>query len=211
MSRAMIGDRVMSKVIPSTIMTFGAGTATATNGWQVVQPGSAVYYETYFDCSGYTLDDLTVVPNYTQVQDGLVHRGDANTSSMWVLEIVSQERLDVANLVVPLALLGEVPGGFASNDDWRQLLQCNFKYFLPQTDFTETGLMLIATQGRFGSNEPSTAEKLWIYRIVVLGGIHEEGDVVVLPMTRQILGAEIIKEEDLDYIMRLKRSYELAT
>lgn len=205
----MLGDRVLSKNIPSTIVTTTAGAFTATNGWEVIAPTSGMYYETYFDLSGYTLDDLTLVPRYTQVQDGLPYIGAATTTSLRVYDVISQERLNPADFFT-YATFGEFPGSPASEEDWRQILMCNVKYMLPQTDFTEAGLLLTSTEGRFGSNEPTAVEKLWIYRVIIAGGLPEEADTINIPATRFILGGEVIDEPELEYMMRLKRSYELS-
>ena len=38
-----------------------------------------------------------------------------------------------------------------------------------------------------------------------------EGQVITLPASNFIVNAEIIKEKELPYLFRLKKSYELAT
>ena len=211
-TRAMLGDRVLAKNIPSTIVTYDAAATafTATNGWEIIAPSTGMYYETYFDLSGYTLDDLTLVPRYTQVQDGLPYVSAATINSLRVYDVISQERLTPADFFT-YALFGEFPGSAGSTEDWRQILMCNVKYMLPQTDFTEPGLLLTSTEGRFGSNEPTAVEKLWCYRIIISSttGI-QDNDTINIPATRFILGGEVIDEPELEYMMRLKRSYELS-
>lgn len=210
-TRAMLGERVLAKNIPSTLATYNqvSGEFSATNGWEVILPTTGLYYETYYDLSGYTLDDLTLVPRYTQVQDGLPYFGAASTTNLRIFDIISQERLTPADFF-GYTLLGNFPGSASSREDWRQVLMCNVKYMLPQTDFTEAGLLLTSTEGRFGSNEPTAVEKLWVYRIIITGGLPEDGDTITIPATRFIVGGEVIDEPDLEYMMRLKRSYELS-
>ena len=70
--------------------------------------------------------------------------------------------------------------------------------------------MLPVTQGSFGSAEPTAVQKLWVYRVVLCRGA-SDASTLLLPATRFVLASDIVKEEDLPYIMRLKRSYELST
>ena len=71
MTRALTGDRLLHLNVPSTVATFtGSNVWAATNGWDTLD-NDLVYYENYFDLSGYELDDLTLVPTSMMVQDGL--------------------------------------------------------------------------------------------------------------------------------------------
>jgi hypothetical protein len=88
---------------------------------------------------------------------------------------------------------------------------CNFRLLTPQTDFSITNLLLPATGGSLGSAEPTAVQKLWVYRVLIPTATDLSTSTWVVPATRFVLGAEIVKEDDLPYMMRLKRSYELAT
>ena len=88
---------------------------------------------------------------------------------------------------------------------------CNFRLLTPQTDFAVSTLLLPATGGAFGSAEPTAVQKLWIYRIIIPVALDLTDTIWTIPPTRFVMGAEVVKEDDLPYIMRLKRSYELST
>ena len=67
----------------------------------------------------------------------------------------------------------------------------------------------------FSSLEPTAAENLYCYRVFYLPPSYnrtsERGlDYLRLPASRIIINSMIDKEADLEYMMRLKRSYELA-
>lgn len=71
----------------------------------------------------------------------------------------------------------------------------------------------------FSSLEPSATDKLYCYRIIQLpdSGILNGQTVtsaglrtVVFPPCRVILDTQFAKEDDIPYLMRLKRGYELA-
>lgn len=205
-TRALTGERILSK----TISNYSAINDPATGlpgylDWQV--DSGTLYVETYWDLSGYELDDLTLIPRYIRLQDGMPYFSEA--TALDVFDVVSQEKLDIPDFAL-YALAGDFPGSKGSTEDWSQILFCNTRFFTPQNDFTFNTLQLPATAGSFGSLEPTAVQKLWIYRIVVPRSL-PEGSVLNIPASRFVMGAEIIKEDDLDYMMRLKRSFELAT
>jgi len=211
-TRAVTGTRLMHKGIPGTLITETSDNFVVTNGWRNIA-NDVVYYETYFDLSAYELDDLTVIPTALSLQDGLPYTTiqPAPESQMAVLDIISQEKLDMQTVYDNYVASNDIPGSPTSTEDWAQLLMCNFRLMTPQTDFSVSTLLLPATGGAFGSAEPTAVQKLWLYRIIIPVATDLTDTIWTVPPTRFVMGAEIVKEDDLPYIMRLKRSYELAT
>lgn len=211
--RALIGERLLTKDIPAYQAGLDgvSGDIIEERGWQSVEPATGIYYETYLDLSGNILDDLTAYPLLLELQDGLPYYTTKVDGWLNVVDIISQERLD-ALTVMNYMNDGNVPGMPSTDDDFGQILMCNYRLMSPQVDFTATNLLLPATAGAFGSNEPTAVEKLWCYRIVGLSGATPwaAGDTLQLPATRFIAAMNIQKEPDLEYMMRLKRSYELG-
>lgn len=212
-TRALTGNRLLHAGIPGTVATFEVTNLwAATNGWNTLG-NNVVYHEGYFDLSGYELDDLTLVPTAITLQDGMPYTTTSvdPTTSLPVFDIVSQERLDMQEVYDNYISDYAFPGSSISKEDWSQLLMCNFRLMTPQTDFSVTSLLLPATGGTFGSSEPTAVQKLWHYRIVIPSATDLTASAWIIPPSRFILGAEIIKEDELPYMMRLKRSYEIAT
>jgi len=209
-TRALIGPRLLNHPVPGTAFIVGEGNQP-TNGWEISTNGF-LYYENYFDMAGLMLDDLTLVPTVTTLQDGYPYVVQ-NTASLSVWDIISTERLDIDYFLNYTAAAGmSGPGLSESKEDWNQIIMCNYRFMTLQTQFTDASLMLPATGGSFGSQSPTAARKLWIYRIVIDNGPQTGSPVTIaIPGTRFIMGAEIVKEDDLEYMMRLKRSYELST
>ncbi|AXH78892.1 MAG: hypothetical protein [Circular genetic element sp.] len=212
-TRALTGNRLLHEDVPGTLATFlPTNLWAATNGWQTLT-NDAVYYESYFDLSAYELDDLTLVPTAIALQDGMPYTTTSGDPirQLPVFDIVSQERLTVQEIYDNYIASAAFPGSTASTEDWSQILMCNFRLMLPQADFTNIALLLPATGGSFGSSEPTAVQKLWYYRIAIPTADDLTGSTWLIPPSRFVLGAEIIKEDDLPYMMRLKRSYELST
>lgn len=205
-TRALTGNRIMSKPISNYAGTKQDGTLPGYLDWEV--DGGVLYAEDYFDLSGYELDDLTLVPRSIRLQDGGPVLSDAG--GFHVFDVVSQERLTPSDFA-GYAIGGlDYPGSKGSTDDWSQILFCNYRLFAPTTEFTFATLQTPATAGSFGSLEPTAVQKLWLYRVVVPLSL-DDGMSVIFPATRFVLSAEIIDEPELEYMMRLSRSYELAT
>ena len=204
-TRALTGERILSKPISSYSGVNDPATGLpGSQDWQV--DGQILYVETYFDLSGYELDDLTLMPRYIRLQDGLPYFSEA--TALDVYDVISQEKLNITDFLLH-AISGDYPGSKLSTEDWSQILFCNTRFFTQQVDFTFNNLQLPATAGSFGSLEPTAARTLWIYRVVIPREL-PEGSSLTIPATRFILSGEVVQEDELEYMMRLKRSYELA-
>ena len=214
-TRALTGPRLMNLPVPSTLLTEsapGSNLFAATNGWSTLG-NDVLYYENYFDLSAYELDDLTLVPTAIALQDGLPYTSINPNPELQVaiFDIVSQERLSMQEVYDNYVTSNGYPSSPKSKQDWTQLLMCNFRLLTIQTDFQASSLLLPATGGSLGSSEPTAVQKLWVYRIVIPVLTDLTGLTITIPPTRFVLGADIVKEDELPYMMRLKRSYELAT
>lgn len=212
MTRALEGTRIMTKEIPSLVSTFDDLTTewSVNNGWEL--DNNTLYYETFFDLSGYELSDLTTLIDMIMLQDSNAYflTNPFSDSIVRVIDVVSEERLS-PDTVGTLATDGEYPGTSLSTHNYSQIKYCTVRGMIPQTDYTLTNLLTAAFGGSYGSASPTVASKLWVYRIVVVGGSDLSTQVVAIPATRFVMGATVVKEEDLPYLMRLKRSYELGT
>ena len=212
---ALTGERLLTKNIPQFIGGIVEGQWVGTPeklGWRSI--GSDVlYYETYFDLGAYTMDDLTAYPLLLELQDGMPYYSDKNDGWLNVVDIISQEKLDpITDFLVPMTELN-IAGLPETKQDFTQILMANYRLFSPQVDFTATNLYLPATAGSFGSNEPTAVEKLWLYRFISFSGNTPwtDGTTLQIPATRFIAAIDVRKEDDLPYMMRLKRSFELGT
>jgi len=224
-TRAMTGPRTLTEMIPPLQATYDlpnlAWTPTAqgsyhsgtiADSWQVVgSTPSAVAYETNMDLSGYELDDLTIYPLFIGLQDPGVYSVSYGTSSrMRIIDIVSQERLDLLATVDEAMQFNAMPGMSATNIDFIQILSGQFRMAVGNTILADQSLMQTVQSSDFGSASPTSARKLWLYRFVIPSGTFTPTSVLQVPASRFVIRANIAKESDLSYLMRQKRSYELA-
>ena len=183
----------------------------AANGWYNDGLPNCIAHETYFDMSGYTLDDLTFTPTGGKVQAPGRYVGENLPDvDIEILDIVSTERLYLTDIDAQL-LLGNMPGGPLSKQDWTQIVFGQYQVMTTNTNYSSLDILTPIGAGNFGSMEPSAVEKLWYYRVVRINGTKTPTSQLRIPATRMILPGIVSKEDDLPYMMRLKRSYELGT
>jgi len=204
---ALEGDKVLTQGMPEYA---GAYTTEWVDHktWQGPASGNVVFNETYVDLSAYELDDLTFFPMSAILQDPGIYSSDV-TVPMQVLDIVCTEQLSIAEVVADMAE-NNVPGMFESTMDFSQIIWGQYRTFYSPTTFSGTaGLFLPANGALFGSGEPTTSSKLYCYRIIITSGA-TEANTLTIPASRFIISGIVAKEKELAFIMRQKRSYELA-
>lgn len=182
-------------------------------------PGSTSswFIEEYFDTSGYNRDYLTTMPLGAFVQEagrtGITYPG---TTRMIVLDMVLERRIDVTALTGSFfSDSGLIPSFPNSTDDWSQVLFGRYRELTGITQGAAIGDMFAAsTDNQFGSLDATTNDKLWIYKILTIQGIppvvSPNFSRLRYPNSRMVLDVEVVKEEDLEFLMRQKRSYELT-
>ena len=222
-TRALTGDRILTQNVPSYNSVSDVSLAwLPDNGWQSVGQtvgASALMYENYFDLSGYELDDLTLVPMNAKLQDGMPYfytpavPGNVNQGVL-VLDIISQERLDPEVVMQNIGQFNDVPGLSRTRDDFNQIIMCDTRFMALDTTIGASTQLVTTSRGSFGSLSATAVAKLWTYRfILVTRGVVgiDPNDAMTIPGSRFVLAATIVQEDELPYMMRLKRSYELAT
>ena len=204
---ALSGEKIMTMMIPEYIGTY----TTEWSDWKTwagPSIGNVVFNETYIDTSGYELDDLTVFPMGALLQDPGLTLSSATAGVIQVLDIITQSRLDIADVLADMTE-NNVPGMPLSDTDFMQVIWGQYRVFLGQETFAAgANLFLPANGSLFGSGEPTTAGRLYCYRIIITEGA-AEADTLQLPASRFILNSVVAKEEELPFLMRQKRSYEL--
>ena len=179
---------------------------------------SAWFIEDYFDTSGYTNDSLTSMPLGAFVQEaGRLSITYPGTSRMIVLDMVLERRVDdlpaLCNSFISNS--GLIPSFPNSTDDWSQVLFGRYRELTGITQGTATSdIFSSVMDNQFGSLDATTNDKLWIYKIIILLGIPPVSppnfSTLRFPNSRMVLDVDVVKESDLEFIMRQKRSYELT-
>jgi hypothetical protein len=223
-TRALTGPRVLTKQFEMADMTFVAPTpstgvwenaASRETEWRGVVGKAIAYNEQYFDLSGYELDDLTLATVDVKIQDPGIYTysGDADVFACY--DIISQERLSEADLEQikfnNTTLRQSAPGQALGPLDRSQVVSGTYRLFAKNANIASLPtLMLNQRTVRFGSGNATAVQKLWVYRLIVFIVGPSAGDVLVVPASTVVLMGNVVKEDEIPYLMRLKRSYELA-
>lgn len=194
--------------------------------------GVAYLSETTIDLSGYAREHKTFYP-YTAFQQ----RGGGTASRLDPLEpavtLTRQPYVFELNLIssIPLTEMDllngyTTPPGFQNlsgfNDGTNRVDRLPIIYGEIRTYTRDTQIMLslptvsqqqtlrLIANENFSSLEPTSADKLYCYRVVAISGGAQEHLGHFSPPSRILIPGTISKEPKLEYMMRLKRSYELA-
>lgn len=154
-----------------------------------------------------------------------------NSFSASVFELVILSTVPIADenfLLMPLNAAGFIPFPSAlsgldnGNFDRTHIIHGTFRVWTIDSTFsssftTKGGAYGVPVQTmNFSSLEPTAADAIYCYRLLCLPeSLAEDSpdvklDSVTFPPMRVLLGSVIEKEPALEYMMRLKRSYELA-
>lgn len=210
-----VKPRQLVKQIPGSQLTYSEspGVSYATNGWDVidvnpVNTGVFWVYRTYIDLAGYAIDDLTMFTKGVDIQkQALPLTLVTNASLGWnEYDIISTRRI-TDDEITPLA--GSDGPGFAlSTVDLQQVIYGEVDQLA--VNATILGTFVRTNRDTFGSGVPTAMAKLhWTRVLFVPGPGPTEADYWVVYPTNLVIDAVTAKEEDLVWVERVRRSYQL--
>ena len=214
-------DRTLRIEIPSSIVSKASPDPVWTdlslaNGWLALPGSLNIYWEGSIDLSGYARDYKTFYPSGGVIQEGpqwFVLQGEGALD----YTIVSSVPVDVENLVLQLG--GNAGPGFIGapgfgttgiqSQNWETVTFAQSQLLvLNNTLPTPSGILQPLTVKQSGSLSPTAAQVLYVVKIVIPFGtsLTQLG----IPASRVILPGTMDQEPELEYMMRLSRSIELA-
>jgi hypothetical protein len=217
-------QRTLTAEFPMLSATFDGGTElwslVGTNDWIALANG-AWFNETSIDLSGYALERKTFFP-YTSIEQrsGSTQAGFQATlteqptvSESTIISSVPFTQIDLALTLVTapgFIQIGTV-GNLRFNRD--VIMHGETKNYVVDTSLSVAGtsnILKLASREVYSSLEPTAADKLYCYRVIYISSARGEGISGFIPASRVILPGTITEEPQLEHMMRLKRSYELA-
>lgn len=223
-------DRQLTVEFPPLVATLNQGTDTyvvnlPTGYEQIATEGFK--YETTIDLGGYTRqDDKTVFFRRSFEQLGgaeaiFWNLYDPKSDSVGSNTIISSVPMTDAQL---LASFGVQPGfiPYSSSTDFgnfnrEHIIHGRFEVayansIVGASSFSALGnaTLMNVVDNYYSSLEPTAADTLYCYRVIRLPSATGSIQQVAMPAKRVILDAYVEEESDNEYMMRLKRSYELA-
>ena len=186
------------------------------------QLGANIYVtQQDIDLSGYAMQKKTFYP-YTSFEQRAATTSARTTATLTeqpaILDItlISSVPLNDTELLAAITFTpGFTAGSGATSSryDRSVIIHGERKVFTVDSTMSVPGdfnaLRIIDSQ-TFSSLEPTAADKLYGYRILLIKSRNDELNLAFIPASRVLIPGTLSEEPQLEYMMRLKRSYELA-
>ena len=186
-------------------------TLTALNGWTPIasSPLSLAWSGT-IDLSGYAREMKTFYPSagFTQRGHNILAQGGAGINTY---TIISSIPLDPDEVLIQLITGG--PGFLTltvGNQNWDTVLFAESQMYVVNANIQPNpfGILQPLDTHQSGSLSPTATDTLYCLKIVSPNDSAQT--TLLLPASRVILPGKFGTEPDVEYMMRLKRSTELA-
>jgi len=179
------------------------------DGWRQLGPGLSTFVaSTYFDLAGMSQREKTLFFEGAAVQEVLLPSSTAATAGNGaiVVDIMCTSPLtDVeASAYQVSANLAAGATGLA----FEQTVYGRVRIFNMNLDTLAGGYYDLQADNQTGSLEPTASDRIYCYRVVTFGPNNANGLHSVWG-ARYLLQADVKEEAEFQYLMRLKRSYEL--
>lgn len=195
---------IVDKVAPND---YDITAGTNQGNWKKLE-GTVFLSSTFIDLSGVAMDEETVFPEMITVQEG----GLGNTltgaagDSMVTTDIISSVALDIETVYGKLLLYG---AGFPNGaGDFQHIQYARTERHTLDLD-TQAAFPFKAESNQSGSMYATASDRLYVYRLVFIYDVSNTLQTARRGPARVVLGVNVQKEQDYQYMMRLKRSYDL--
>jgi len=180
--------------------------ANPGGGWTLIPGSGNMYYETYFDLAGMTEQEKTLffTGATTQNANPVISNPATVGNNVHIWDIMATKPLTETDLLF-VAIYGNTasPGVVLTFD---QTVYLRNRVMNTDIDNAAASVMIPIFDEQLGSLEATASDRVYCYRLVSITGA--DAAYTIYPV-RYILRAEAKEEPEYEYLMRLKRSYEL--
>jgi len=218
------GSRVLRKLIPAVRIkgdnetdTYAFDPGQGGSGWTLVNNGTStamLVWRGYFDLSGWVREDLTAFVLGVDFQEANTHRAvnlqPGGAIHMW--NIATKRLVDQEDFVFGTAdNLWLAPGMANSRMDLEEVFAGENRSFSP--DVNLLGNVIQFASRRWGAGDATAGDRIHITKVYYLGGNVGTGgvDSLTIPPSAVVIPVTLVKESDMVYMERLRRSYVLGT
>jgi len=209
-----VWDAASQTWTPGTLPVVGPWNLESKSGLEGL-PGPLVPYlwtMVTIDLGGMSMNKETFFPVGSTIQDpGIYGNTSETTPAMAVIDIITDKQIDPSECIDFAYLYsnnGSMYGMLGNADDETSIVMGSYRFMTGNSNLTYSAMMRTQVSTSFSSGEPTAASKLYCYRIIQ-PWVDGDTTTISIPASRFYLTGVRDKEEDLVYLMRLKRSYEL--
>lgn len=209
-----------------TPQTAGAPASSFGGGFTLV-PGytTAIFFQDSIDLSGYAMKDLTFVPYASYLQEGgfIFYNQGVGAYIMDILSSVPIDATEAANAMIFSTTPGFIqttnqnPAIDLPNHNPDTIIHSQMRFMANDSSFPGNQFLVPELEVFGSSLEPTAADKLYFMRIAIVFKNENPvppqanyGTQFSLPAARVRIPGRMTKEPEIEYLYRLKRSYELA-
>lgn len=202
------GPLVFDQAVPGE---FTIDLTNTGEGWE--QPYSLQGFainKQYIDLAGLAMDNKTLFFSGATIQEPLnpIVFNQAAGDSMIIVDVISQVPL-TDDEYAQLLTFGNLADNLGYNSlTFDQTVYLRIRSFVVDLDTQAWGSMILVSDNQMGSLEPTASDRVYCARIVSLGTPTTANKIDILG-ARYVLQATPFEEPEYQYLMRLKRSYEL--
>lgn len=185
--------------------------ALSAEGWEVIGlPTAGIFANRqYFDLAGMAIEDKTLFFNGATIQDTLPPNANPATAGSVILlaDVMTNKPLS-DNDIEGVLFAGNIHSGLAHPAlTFDQTIYMRLRTFNIDIDNQASTYFIPIADNQLGSLSPTASDRVYCTRIVLVSAV-PDGLYAVSPV-RYILQADAKEEPEYEYLMRLKRSYEL--
>jgi len=169
---------------------------------------SGFYIENNIDLTGWAMDDYTFYTLDTQLQCPGKFTLAGTNAVIEEMYIVCTQPLSKTEIDAISDTMGATaPGLLYSGQNREQVIYGRYNLYCANSTLGIANYLQLVESHGFGSKEPTAADRLFCYRLIKVGGT-SLGQLITPASILGLFGL-FAKEPELNYMMRLKRSYEL--
>ena len=211
--------RILNTLSMSTSINNIGGVYTFTglkadNGWEIIPANNSTDFVArwrgYIDLGGLEREALTFFLQAAQVVNNQGYKAlTFGLTGADVMDVISKVEItdnDINHLMYDETEIYS-PGFGDSLQDMDQVLWARYQEYYHDAGWTAADMLQISNQSIWGEGIGTSASRLHVTRIVSLP--EETVEFEVPQGCWQVVGTAV-EEPDLNYIMRLRRDYELA-
>ena len=175
--------------------------------------GPVMWVMNTIDLAGLELAKETFFPVGTSIQDPNFYTNtSSSTPAMHIIDLITDKLIDPLLSIQMTAgisqLFGTNYGMMGDSNDPTTIIMGSYRFKTGNSNLTYPQMMRTEQASIFSSGEPTAASKLYCYRIIV-PLVDGDSTIISIPSARFYLTGVRDEEPELEYMMRLKRSYEL--
>jgi len=221
MSQSVKGTRDLRKLIPPAYLGLdseSSWTVNLLNGWEIYDNDTGTQwalYRTYVDIVGWSKDDITAFTQGAAFQEAerwVATLGGVipllNTWDMVSVNKISDSAFNANRFFgIGAPYNWEAPGMIGSSYNLEEILAGRYRCFAESSDVTATAQTNLQV---WGAGDATAGDRIHITRAILLEATTVYPGSLFVPSMAVVIPTVLVKEPDLVYMERLRRSYVLA-